>query len=387
MNNNSGEKPIWILAGEPSGDTYGARLARELQQLRPESKIQGMGGREMKKAGVEILVDSSNLAVVGIAEVVKNLFLFYRIFHFLRRRALEVEPAAVILIDYPGFNLRFAAALHREGIPSVYYVSPQVWAWGRKRVHKIARTVRKMLVLFPFEVEFFSQTDLDVEFVGHPLLEILEENRDPKIIRDDQTVLLLPGSRINEIKRLLPPMLRTASLLAEQHRGEIQFVISLHSSELRAATIKELTKYRNNSGLDSLPEFKIHCGETRYWLQKAAAGIAASGTVTMEAAILGLPLITAYRLHPLTYMLARKLVKVPYITMPNLIADDLVYEEFIQETVKPENMVQSLETILPGGKRREKTKQGMAKVVESLGCGERAGRKAAQAVIDVIDTK
>ncbi len=377
------DKPptLWILAGEPSGDTYGARLASELQQLVPGVRIQGMGGQKMRRSGVEILVDSSDLAVVGLAEVAKNIFLFRRIFRQLRQQALSDRPEAVILIDYPGFNLRFAAAMHRAGIAVVYYVSPQVWAWGRRRIDKIARYVSKMLVLFPFEIDVFARTDLDVEFVGHPLLEILDEERNSEIHRDQETILLLPGSRINELRRLLPDMLAAAALLARR-RPELKFVISLHDPSLRFAVEDEINKARRQPGIASLPEFELVSGRTRYWLQKATAGIAASGTVTMEAAILGLPLIVVYRLHPLTYWLARKLVKVPYITMPNLIAEDCVYEELIQGAVVPQAIARSIEAIMPGGERAGETREGMQKVVELLGCGDRAGHKAARAVLE-----
>ncbi len=382
MNNQllQSRRSLWIFAGEPSGDVYGAGLARQLRRLRPDLPLQGMGGDEMRRAGVDILVDSSDLAVVGLVEVVKNFHRFFRIFHDLRRRALRQPPAAVVLIDYPGFNLRFARAMRRAGIPVVYYVCPQVWAWGRRRIPRMARDIDKMLALFPFEVEFLAGTGLDVEFVGHPLLEILEAARESETRRDPRTLLILPGSRLNEVRRLLPDMLAAARRLKEGW-PELRIVVSLHSETLRPAV--ELEMQRAAAADSRRLPVELVCGQTRHWLQKAAAGIAASGTVTMEAAILGLPLTVVYRVNPLTYRIARRLVKIPYIAMPNLVAGECVYDELIQGAVTPTAVAESVERILPGGSRVAEVERGMRRVVELLGCGEQAGRKAAQAVLAV----
>ena len=166
---------VWIIAGESSGDLYGARISRELKKISPDIDISGMGGEEMKKEGLELMVDSTELGVVGIIEVIKIYPTFKRIFNMLVDEAGKQRPDAVVMIDYPGFNLRYAKKLHALGIPVIYYVSPQVWAWGKKRIPEIARIVKKMMVIFPFETKTYDGTDLDVEFVGHPLAELLSE--------------------------------------------------------------------------------------------------------------------------------------------------------------------------------------------------------------------
>ncbi len=375
---------VWIMAGEPSGDAYGARLAAELFRLRPGLRIEGMGGEAMRQAGVDILVDSTDLAVVGLAEVLRNLPFFRRIFLRLRRQATARRPATVVLIDYPGFNLRFAAAMKQAGIPTVYYVSPQVWAWGRRRIGKLARWVRKMLVLFPFELDVFAGTGLDVEFVGHPLVEILRGQRQPETTRENNTVLLLPGSRDQEIKRLLPDMLAAARLL-QKRRPELRFVISLHSERLTPSVQAVLNKAEGQRQTGPAPALETVSGQTRQWLQRATAGIAASGTVTMEAAIMGLPLTVVYRVHPLTYWLGRWLVNVPFLTMPNLVAGECVYEEFVQQQCRPAAVAGSLEKILPGGEREQTVRQAMHRTVELLGTEGGTGRRTAQAVLQVAD--
>ncbi len=371
---------IWIFAGESSGDAYGARLACELRTLAPELCLRGMGGMAMREAGVELMVDSTDLAVVGFVEVVRHLPTFYRIFHDLVSRAQDERPDCVVLIDYPGFNLRFAAKMHGLGIRVVYYVSPQVWAWGKRRIPRIARIVDKMLVIFPFEPEVFAGTGLDVEFVGHPLIEILNALRDPELARDQQTLLLLPGSRVAEIEKLLPSMLQTVSRLHRQHPA-MRYVISAPSQAL-AERIKALVEKGGDAGL-SLPAIPIAVGRTRHWLQQATAGLAASGTVTIEAAILGLPLVVVYRVNSFTYWLARMLVNIPFFTMVNVVVGRLVYEEFLQGQVCPTVLVPAVEAILPGGARRALVEQGMAECLGALGGNHDIARRTAEQVLKV----
>ena len=228
MNDNTPKK-IWLIAGETSGEMYGARLATELKTLAEkngrELHISGMGGIKMRDAGVDILVDSSELDVIGILEVFKHIFTFVKIFKYLVKRAKEERPDAVVLIDYPGFNMMLAKALHKANIPVIWYISPQVWAWKKYRIKQLEKYCRKMLVIFPFEVEVYQDTTLDTEFVGHPLLEMVESRRDPAIIRDPDTVVLLPGSRSVEINRLLKPMLETVTQLKKRHPA-LKFVLT-----------------------------------------------------------------------------------------------------------------------------------------------------------------
>ena len=371
---------IWIVAGEESGDTYGARLASALREARPGLTVAGMGGQAMASAGVDLLVDSTELAIVGLVEVVKHLPRIRHAFRTLLRSAVRERPSAVVLIDYPGFNIRLARRLHALGIPLVYYVSPQVWAWKKGRRHRVAAAVDKLLCIFPFEPEVYSDTPLDVEFVGHPLLEILAEVRDSSVRREPNRVLLLPGSRLSELERLLEPLVATARDL-KRRRPELSFVLAQPREKL-ACWVRERIALLDPGGE---ADIAVDVGRTHYWMQRASAGIAASGTVTVEAAILGLPLVVVYRLHWFTYLLARLIVKLPYFTMVNLVAGWEVYEEFAQGGVRPSRLIPALEALLPGGGRCATVEAGMAETVAKLGGGGRVSKLAAERVLAVAD--
>ena len=367
---------IWIVAGEASGDGYGARLATELRALCPELRLKGMGGEAMRAAGVETMVDSSELGVVGLAEVFRHLPLFVRIFRRLVQTAAEERPDAVVLIDYPGLNLRLARRLHEMGLRVVYYVSPQVWAWKKGRIPRIAATVDRLLVIFPFETAVYAGTGLEVEFVGHPLLEILAEERNADVGREPETVLLLPGSRRGEIDRLLPTMAATAALLAAE-RPDLRFVMPLPRQSVADHAARLL------AALPPGPAIRIEVGSARHWMQRAGTGLAASGTVTVEAAILGLPLVSVYRLHWLTYLLAVLIVRLPYFTMVNLIAARRLFPELLQGEFTPEAALAELRPLLPGGERRAAVEQGMREMVRALGGTWPASRRAAEAVLQI----
>ncbi len=376
---------IWILAGESSGDLYGARLARELRHLLGERvTIAGMGSTQMREAGVEILVDSTELGVVGVIEILGQFGTFLRIFFGLWRRARRERPDVVIPIDYPGFNLRFARVMHWADIPVCWYISPQVWAWGGWRIPKLARYCRKMLVIFPFEVETYAATGLDVECVGHPLVDLIRERTDRAIRRDPRLVLLLPGSRFNEIGRLFRPMLEAARLL-HQAAPELRFVVAAPREKIASHLRQDLASWQASPENAATPPIEIVCGETGLWMQRAGTGLAASGTVTVECAIAGLPLVVVYRLNPLTYRLGRLLVKLPFFTMVNLIAGREVFREFLQQDVNGDNLARHVAEILPDGPRRAEAEAGMAEVRERLAAsGGNASRRAAEAVVGLL---
>jgi len=375
-------KKFWIIAGESSGDIYGAALARELRRLAAAEnesiEISGMGGAEMIKAGVKVKVDSTELGVIGIFEVLKSIFTFIRIFFRLLKAAAAERPDAVILIDYPGFNLRFAKKLHKLGIPVYWYVSPQVWVWGKKRLPVLAEVCSKMLVIFPFEVEVYAQTSLRAKFVGHPLVDVISSRRDPSITRDPDTFLLLPGSRKNEIERLLIPMLDTVEALSQKH-PQLKFILAAPREKIASSCREKITAYRKKH--PELPEITIEVGNTGKLQQLAGTGLAASGTVTVECALSGLPLVVGYKLNLLTLALARILVKLyrGYFTMVNIIADKEVYQEFLQWHFCKKELLPAIEAILPGGERRDEVEKGMQMVAEELGAasGESALHRAA----------
>jgi len=363
------KKKIWIFAGEASGDTYGAQLAKSIRELEHQAgneiEIAGMGAGKMKAAGVDIMVDSSELGVMGLFEVMKIIFTIIKIFFFLKNKAIKERPDAVVLIDYPGFNLRFAKEMHKRGIPVIWYVSPQIWSWHKSRIHKLAKYCEKMLVIFPFETEVYAKVNLDTEFVGHPLVDIIREQRDPSIVRDPNTLVLLPGSRSMEICRLLRPMLETAVEMKKRHPA-LKFVISTP----REKTLKHCEEIYNKfkRSYPDTPDMEFTYEKTSYWQQKAGTGLAASGTVTVECAIAGLPLVVVYKMNLFTILLASLLVTLyrGFFTMVNIIANKEVFEEFLQYEVKSGKLSDALERILPHGKRRKEVEADMKKMVESL---------------------
>lgn len=372
---------IWIIAGEESGDAYGARLAGELRRQRPGLTVKGMGGRAMAAAGMEVLIDSSELGVVGFVEVIGHLRTFLQALSFLTRLAAQERPGAVVLIDYPGFNLRLAKRLHGLGIPVVYYISPQIWAWKRGRRHQMAAWCRRLLCIFPFEPAHFADTRLDVRFVGHPLLEILAAERDSSAVRDPDLVLLLPGSRRGEVERLLPEMVRTAAELKKRH-PQLRFVLPLPRPAVADMARECLARHGSVPGL----ELPMEVGRTHYWMQRAAAGIAASGTVTMEAAILGLPLVSVYRLAWPSYWLAKLIVRgLRFFTIVNLVAGREVFAEFVQSGVRAERLAPAVEAILPGGARRQEVERGMADAVAALGGAGSVSATAARLVLEAAE--
>ena len=379
---------IWIVAGESSGDLYGANLARDLKRLAPESDIAGMGGARMRSAGVRLLVDSTELGVVGVIEVLGILFKIIRIMLYLLKKAEEERPDAVVLIDYPGFNIRFAKRLKKRGIPVIWYISPQVWVWRKSNIPKLARYCTKMMVIFPFEPEVYRGSGLDVEFVGHPLVEVVQGRRDPELKRDPGQILLLPGSRRSETKRLLYPMLEAAVLL-KQHHPDLHFVISAPREKVAGDIQRDLREFRlKNPAAAQLPEIPVLSGKTPELLQTSIAGFAASGTVTVECAIAGLPLVVAYRLNPVTFLLARIIIRKLFrnaFTMPNIILNRKLFEEFLQFQVTAEALAEAMERILPGGSRRAEAEAGMEEMTREISGGVTgAGENAARCVLDVI---
>ncbi len=383
---------FWIISGEASGDMYGARLATDLKRMAEEKgktiRIAGMGGPRMQETDMDILVDSTELGVVGLVEIFKHIFMFIGIFFGLVKKINKERPDAVILIDYPGFNLMFAKFMYYWcKIPVIWYVSPQVWAWGKHRIPKLAKLCNRMMVIFPFEPDVFKHTKLDVRFVGHPLVDIINERFDKSVERDPDTFLLLPGSRTHEVEMLLHSMLDTVCVLHKKHPN-LKFVLSAPREKIYNLAEKIIKEYYKSHS--DLPEIKLTCGDTPQWQQRAGTGLAASGTVTVECAIAGLPLVVCYRLKDFTFWLARRLVKLfrGFFTMTNIVADKVVYEEFLQWQVCPEIMVPAIEKVLPGGERRNEVEEDIRKVKEMLSCGsEKASVNAAKVCMEFADSQ
>ena len=373
------KRKIWIFAGESSGDMYGAQLGEELRRIAAargeEIELSGMGGKAMIAAGIPVKVDSTELGVMGVVEVAKLIFKFIAIYLKMVKAAREERPETVVLIDYPGFNLLYALAMYFSGIKVVWYIAPHLWIWGKWRLPVLAKICTKVLVIFPFEVEVFSKTPLQATFTGHPLIDIMAKKKDPSIPRDPNLVLLLPGSRAGEISRMLPHILDSIKELSAR-RPELKFRLPVPREKIAVQCRAIIEKYIRRNG--DLPEIEISIGDTNYCQQHAGTGIAACGTVTVECAIMGLPLVVGYSLSPVNYMVAWLHGVKPfrgYITMTNIIDNSPVCPEFIQSKFKSSNITPAVESILPGGARRASTLAGMERVTKML-CEGNNGRSA-----------
>ncbi|HEX7287680.1 MAG TPA: lipid-A-disaccharide synthase [Candidatus Angelobacter sp.] len=372
---------ILLSAGEASGDNYGAQVIDALRRLAPESNFFGMGGDKMQTAGCELKVQAKDVAVVGLVEVLTHLLAIQRRFKELVAEAERRKPDAAVLIDFPDFNLRLARELHRLGIPVFYFVSPQLWAWRTGRVEQIKKHVRKMIVIFPFEQEFYARHGVEAVYVGHPLAYAARpqgsraefaaaHQLDPA----KQWIALLPGSRKKEVGLNLPVMLRAAELLKE-HGGEYEFALPL------ASTLDEGWMQRQLAG--SAVAVKL-TGDARATMTHARASVVASGTATVEAALAGTPFIVVYRLAPLTWLLGRRLVKLDTFAMANLIAGKRIVPELIQKDFTPEAVVRELSGILPEGPARRQMQAGLEQVKDRLRQHEGAQEPAVRAATEIL---
>ena len=372
---------IYLVAGEVSGDAHGAALLAALRARRPEQAFHGRGGPRMRSLAGETVEDwCDQAAVVGLWEVLKR----YGYFHAQFARVLEeierLQPVAVVLIDYPGFNLRLAAELRRRKLPLkiIYYISPQVWAWNRRRIPRMARLLDLMLCIFPFEPPLYEPAGLKSIFVGHPLLDTLAaEQRGTPIERDPGLVGLFPGSRQREVRKIFPIMLAAAREMQRQRPG-LRFAVAAPSERLA----DELRTLRTNAGW-SEQDCAIGIGNARVLMQEAAAGMVASGTATVESASLGMPLVIVYKVAPLTYWVGRAVVKVPYLGMVNLLAEREIAREFLQGEARPGNIASEMLRLLDDPEVRATQIAALAGVVEKLGEGG-ADRRAAEAILAVL---
>ncbi len=357
---------VMIVAGEASGDQHGATLARELLDLAPGSVLSGMGGREMAGAGVEILVDINDLAVMGLVEVLGKLGRIRRAMRVLEQRLRQQPPAILVLIDYPGFNLILARKAHKLKIPVFYYISPKVWAWREGRVEKLKKYVDRMAVILPFEEEYFRSHDLEVDFVGNPMLDSVVTTRSGREMRaelgigPDQTVVgLLPGSRCQEIARLLPPFIAAAEIIAPELNNPV-FLLPLASTLCRADL--------NAHGLaDTRLDIRVSRKDRHDLMAACDAALAASGTVALELAILNVPMVVSYRVSPLTYHLARRFIKVRYASLVNLIAGREVVPELLQKNATPEKLAAAIKPLLLDKTAQRKMVEQLAGVRQQLG--------------------
>ena len=340
-----------FIAGEASGDAHAAELITALRAHAPDVAVFGAGGPKMKAAGMELFLDLTEHAVVGLVEVLKNYGKFRKIFWDLVREAEKRKPEAVVLVDFPGFNLRFAAQMKQRGIKVIYYISPQLWAWHASRAKQIERDVDLMLTIFPFEKDWYAKhaPKLRVEFVGHPFAERMQDEVGG-VKRDEKLVLLLPGSREREVKKIWPIMAKTVGLMPD----DVRFVVAAVNKELASMMIHH-------------PRVEVEVGNAHELMQRAALAITASGTATMECAFYGCPMIVVYKVNWLTYLIGRMVVKVNWLAMPNVIANRVVVPEFIQHDAQPDSIADAARALLKNTPKREAMQRELAAVVANLG--------------------
>jgi lipid-A-disaccharide synthase len=367
---------LFFVAGESSGDLHGANLVRALRVLEPGIACEGLGGRLMEEAGFDLHYDLAGDAIMGFAEVVRSLGRIRRVFLDAAAHITANPPDAVVLIDYPGFNLRFAARAHALGIPVVYYISPQVWAWKRHRVRQIARTVDRMLVILPFEQAFYRQAGVDVTYVGHPLVDhVARAPVEGRLRGDAPLVGLLPGSREQEIGRILPVMLDVARRLRDEQPG-LRFAAPC-VDPARAAQIRALA--------GDFP-VEVVVGGMYEVLDAARFALVASGTATVETALFGVPMAVLYRVVPATYWLARTVVRVEHIAMVNILAGERLVPEFVQHEARADAIVPVARALLQDTPARAAMVAGLGRVREALGGGG-ASERAAEEVLRVARRK
>jgi lipid-A-disaccharide synthase len=369
-------RTVLFVAGEASGDLHAAKVVERLRGLSPGVRAFGVGGDRMGAAGCELVYHSDDFALVGLVEVLRHVPRLRRAMDRLVALAAERGTRLAVLVDYPGFNLMLAERLHRKGIRVLYYVSPQVWAWGEGRVRKIAERVDRMAVVFPFEVDFYRRRGVDVEFVGHPLLEEpalagWPDARAPAT----PTLGLLPGRRRHEVERLLPPMLDAVRLLRERVDGLV-----LRLGRAHGITEELLRENGDPAGLgvEVLPPGAVHDV-----MRGSTALLISSGTATLEAACLGVPMVVVYRLAALSYLAGRALVRIPDIGLVNVVAGERVVPELVQGDATGSRMAAEVEPFLTDPALRERTSARLLDVRRRLG-EPGASDRVARMVLDMM---
>jgi len=369
------QKCIMIIAGEASGDLHGANLVKAMQKKEPSLFFCGIGGNALRDAGVKIILESSTLSVVGITEVISKIPEILKGISVTKDFLKIFRPDLLILIDFPDFNLHIAATAKKLNIPVLYYISPQIWAWRQNRVKKIAKLVDHIAVIFPFEEKFYQKHHVPVTFVGHPILDhqtLPIAPHSASRISQAPIIALLPGSRKGEISTHLPIMLKAANILSQQH-PDIRFVIS-QASSVEKSFIQNIL----NSSLP-IPnsQFSILKGTDEIF-RICTLAIAVSGTVTLETALAGVPMIVIYKVSPVSYWIGKSLIKVKHISLVNLVAGKEIVPERIQDKASPENIADTVSEMLNNPSALEKMRNELISIRKILG-----GPGASEHVADI----
>lgn len=370
----------YIIAGEASGDLHGSNLIKELRKLDLHADIRCWGGDKMQAAGATLVKHYRDLAFMGFVEVVKNLPIILRNLADCKNDILAYKPDALILVDYPGFNLRIAEWARKQGLKIIYYISPQVWAWKENRVKKIKRDVDKMLVILPFEKDFYKKWDFEAEYVGHPLVEVIDEFKrnntgsgiqdSGNFNKDENIIALLPGSRRQEILIKLPIMLEVA-----KHFPAYRFIVA-KAPGLPAEFYDELLKPYSNVGAVVNKTYEL--------LNTAAAALVTSGTATLETALFGVPEVICYKGGNISYQIAKRLIKIKFIGLVNLIMDKEVVKELIQHDLTVKNIVVELKKLLEDDERKKQLRKDYTELKELLSKGGHASANAAKSIYSFL---
>lgn len=376
------QKKLLIVAGEASGDLHGSSLIKSILDIDHSIRLYGIGGSRMQSLGFNAVFDSKDLSVVGIVEVLAKLPAIKKAFDRLKNILDNDRPDAVVLIDYPDFNLRFAKEVKKRNIPIVYYISPQVWAWRKGRVKKIVRLVDKMLVIFPFEVSIYKDAGLDVEYVGHPLVDEVKCSLSKKEARerleieyDKKVIAIAPGSRMSEISRIMPEILGAAKIL-KREIPDIEFILPLANT---------LARDWIESFFKDIP-VKIFENKMYEVMRASDIAIVASGTATLETALLETPMVVVYKVSPITYWIGRMLVHVDNISLANIVAGRRVVPELIQNDARPNKIADEVLNILKNTDIYNNMTAGLKTVREKLGKGG-ASKNAAEAILKTLNDK
>ncbi|MDO9465239.1 MAG: lipid-A-disaccharide synthase [bacterium] len=370
-----------IVAGETSGDLHGSNLVRNMKKIDPGLKFIGMGGHRMKDAGVENLFNIDDLDIVGVSEVFRGIFKIKKRFNELCKIMDKDSPKLVILIDYPGFNLRLAKQAKKRNIKVAYYISPQMWAWGKGRIKTVKAYVDKMIVILPFEEDFYKGYDVPAEFVGHPLLDIVktsgtrEEILTSLDITGKPVVGLLPGSRKQEIRRILPALVQAAKMIRNS-LSDVEFVL-LCAENIEENDIERVLHNLNIS-------IKIIKNRTYDGMSCCDLLIGASGTVTLEAALLNVPMIVVYKASPFTSFLFKTFLRVPHIGLVNIMAGERIVPELLQEEANPENISRCTLDILNSNGKMSDIKNRLSGITEQLG-SPGASKRAAESIYRMLE--
>jgi len=370
----------YIIAGEASGDLHGSNLIRELRKLDAQARIRCWGGDLMQEAGGELVKHYKDLAFMGFTEVVKNLPTIFKNLRFCKKDILSFAPDALVLIDYPGFNLRIAQWAKRIGLTVIYYISPQVWAWKESRVKTIKESVDKMLVILPFEKEFYHKWNFEVEYVGHPLVEVIDSfkqnHKDTDLLLPDRSgnqakiVALLPGSRKQEIEKKLPYMIEVSKKFPTEH-----FVVAEAPGLDHAFYEDLLSNYPNVSSIQN---------KTYDLLMRADAACVTSGTATLETALFGVPEVICYKGSSISYQIAKRLIKVKWISLVNLIMNKTVVTELIQDDLTVERLYKELHELLTNTNRRNQLSEEYEQLKHLLTQGGHASANAAKSIVNFL---